>query len=63
MECQCCGVTFVEFKCPYSIKDEKLSSGNLKQLQETDNKISLKTKHAHYHQIQGQLGATKNAQS
>ena len=43
IECQCWGVTFVEFKCPYSIKDEKLSSVNLKQLQETDNKISLKT--------------------
>ena len=52
-EYQCCGVTLGEIKCPYSIKDEKPSSGNLKQLQETDNGISLKTNHAHYHLIQG----------
>ena len=32
-------------------------------MQETNNGISLKTKHAHYHQIQGQLGVTNNAQS
>ena len=63
IECQCCGVTLAEIKCPYSIRDEKPSSGNLKQLQETDNGISLKTNHAHYHQIQGQLGVTNNAQS
>ena len=63
IECQCCGVTLVEIKCPYSIRDEKPSSGNLKQLQETDNRISLKTSHAHYHQIQGQFGVTNNAQS
>ena len=35
----------------------------LKQLQETDNGISLKTNHAHYHQMQGQLGISNNAQS
>ena len=63
IECLCCGVTLVEIKCPYSIRDEKPSSGNLKQLQETDNGISLKTNHAHYHQIQGQLGVTNNSQS
>ena len=63
IECQCCGVTLAEIKCPYSIRDEKPSSGNLKQLQETDNGISLKTNHAHYHQIQGQLGVTNNSQS
>ena len=63
IEYQCYGVTLVEIKCPYSIRDEKSSSGNLKQLQETDNRISLKTNHAHYHQIQGQLGVTNNSQS
>ena len=63
IECQCCGVTLVEIKCPHSIRDEKPSSGNLKQLQETDNGISLKTNHAHYDQIQGQLGVTNNSQS
>ena len=62
IECQCCGVTLVKIKCPYSIRDEKPSSGNLKQLQETDNRISQKTNHVHYHQIQGQLGVTNNAQ-
>ena len=35
IECQCCGVKLVEIKCPYSIRDEEPSSGNLKQLQET----------------------------
>ena len=60
IECQCCGVTLVEIKCPYSIRDEKSSSGNFKQLKETDNGISLKTNNAHYQQVQGQLGVTNN---
>ena len=60
IECQCCGVTLVEIKCPYSIRDEKSFSGNFKQLKETDNGISLKINNAHYHQVQGQLGVTNN---
>ena len=63
IECQCCRVTIVKIRCPCSIRDEKPSSGNLKQVQETDNGISLKTNHAHYHQIPRQLGVTNNAQS
>ena len=63
IECQCCRVTIVEIRCPCSIRDGKPSSGNLKQVQETGNGISLKTNHAHYHQIPRQLGVTNNAQS
>ena len=62
IECQCCGVTLVKIKCPYSIGDEKPCSGNLRQLEETNSGIYLKTNHAYYHQIQGQLGVTNNAQ-
>ena len=63
IESQFCGITFVEITCPNTIRDENPFSGNLKKLQETDNGISLKTNHAHYHLIQGQLGVTNTAHS
>ena len=42
---------------------KNLLLATLNYCRKTSNGISLKTNHAHYHQIQGQLGVTNNAQS
>ena len=45
----------VEVKCPFSIKDEIISSGNLPYLHDDGDGMKLKRNHQYYYQIIGQL--------
>lgn len=53
------GVPFgvIEIKCPFSIRYEEIGQHPPSYLNELD--LTLKTHHKYYHQIQGQLYATK----
>ena len=58
INCDCCGKFCLEVKCPYKLKDKKIdqSVGYLR-LEDTGS-LTLDKEHAHYYQIQTQLGVT-----
>ena len=58
VECDCCGPSLVEIKCPFTSKDEK-PSVKLEYLEEFETELKLKTNSSYYFQIQGQMGVTK----
>ena len=51
--------SIVEVKCPYSIRDELISSDNLDYLDSTEAGLHLKKTHKYFYQIMGQLILTK----
>ena len=51
--------TLLEIKCPYTSRDEKISSVTVPYLKTTgDGSLTLDNKHDYYYQIQGQLYCT-----
>ena len=61
VECDCCGKSILEVKCPYSQRKNKLDS-QLKDfylVSNEDEGLTLNRKHQYYFQIQAQLGVTK----
>ena len=58
VECDCCGPSLVEIKCPFTSRDEK-PSVKLEYLEEFETELKLKTNSSYYFQIQGQMGVTK----
>ena len=60
VSCDCCGVGFVEIKCPYCARDSSLSdfvtnSGKKCCLKEDHGQLSLKEDHQYMYQVQTQL--------
>jgi len=53
-----CEVTVLEVKCPYSIREEKISPEILSCLELRDGELHLKRSHNYYYQVQTQLLAT-----
>ena len=59
VECECCGKSLVEIKCPYSICESTPTSENLSYLvRVNENTTQLKTNTLYYAQVQGQLAVT-----
>ncbi|XP_022792263.1 uncharacterized protein LOC111331423 [Stylophora pistillata] len=58
--CSCCQNACVEYKCPYSIKDQKVEEGykNTDFLETCDGKLQLKRSHKYFFQVQGQMALT-----
>ena len=52
-KCRCCGVSVVEVKCPYSIRDQEIAEGYDKTdfLEMRDGSVKLKTSHKYFSQI------------
>jgi len=57
--CLCCGKFCVEFKCPYSIREQSIEDGweDLDFLHKVDGHVKLKRTHKYFTQIQGQMKA------
>ncbi|XP_014666314.1 PREDICTED: uncharacterized protein LOC106808215 [Priapulus caudatus] len=58
--CDCCGQSCLEIKCPYCIKDQTLGACSDPKFflkPGPDGQVMLDAKHAHYYQIQTQMGA------
>nr|XP_047128367.1 uncharacterized protein LOC124809022 [Hydra vulgaris] len=59
-QCRCCLKSCVEYKCPFSIRDEDISVSWKKTdfLEMVDGKVVLKRNHKYYTQIIGQMAIT-----
>lgn len=61
IECQCCGTSCLEIKCPYSVRDKSPidSDAKLPYLKRNDQIITLNANHAYYTQCQVQMAASQ----
>lgn len=61
IECQCCGTSCFEIKCPYSVRDKSPidSDAKLPYLKRNDQIITLNANHAYYTQCQVQMAASQ----
>ncbi|KAL1439196.1 hypothetical protein MTO96_047412 [Rhipicephalus appendiculatus] len=58
VECSCCGKGLVEVKCPWSVKDGKLSDlllGSSSFVTENKGALELRTAHRYFYQVQTQM--------
>lgn len=64
VECSCCGAGVVEVKCPWKVKDGRLTD-LLKDanscVREVDGELKLKPTHRYYYQIQVQMFVRKKS--
>ena len=61
VECDCCGQSVVEIKCPYNHRDKSLKDP-IKGFyldESTEGGMRLNNNHPYYYQVQTQLGVTK----
>lgn len=59
LECVCCEKGVLEIKCPFSVANDIPKPDNLKYLVSINEKVTLKTNHQYYAQIQGQMAIAK----
>ena len=59
-QCSCCEKRCIEYKCPYSIREEIIEESWHKTdfLEKKDGKIRLKQNHKYYSQVTGQIAIT-----
>lgn len=59
-KCNCCEPCCVEYKCPFSIRDEEISTSWKKTdfLENVNGHIQLKRSHKYYTQVTGQMAIT-----
>lgn len=64
VECSCCGAGVAEVKCPWKVKDGRLTD-LLKDanscVREVDGELKLKPTHRYYYQIQVQMFVCKKS--
>ncbi|XP_038062887.1 uncharacterized protein LOC119733373 [Patiria miniata] len=60
VECECCGIGVCEVKCPYTCKNNTISSGVVKCLQRAESgDLCIDKRHPYYYQIQCQIFLTE----